>query len=78
MVKDSGTAYLAGQRTYHWMGLKHGFFDSDISDSFDLVIVGALPGTGNRSNKFGSFILASVARDSRLDIITKCGQGFTL
>ncbi len=78
VVKLAGSPYLAGTRTYNWMGLKHGFFETELADSFDLVVVGVIPGTGNRGNMFGSFLLASVSRDGRFDLVTKCGQGFTL
>ena len=78
MLKRSDALYLAGTRTYNWLGLKHGFFDSDISDSFDLVVVGVLPGRGKRGSIFGSFLLASLSKSQSLDLVTKCGQGTSL
>ena len=68
---------MPGERTYNWIGLKHGYFDSKVADSFDLVVVGLLHGTGNRSGLFGSLLLASLS-NGHLDIVSKCGQGFEL
>lgn len=72
MLKRADCIYMPGERTYNWIGLKHGYFDSSIADSFDLVVVGMLSGTGNRSGMFGSLLIASLS-DDRLDVITKCG-----
>ncbi|MGY5877219.1 MAG: ATP-dependent DNA ligase, partial [Candidatus Thorarchaeota archaeon] len=71
------SGYQAGSRSWLWIKLKASYKEG-MSDSVDLVIVGALHGRGKRTGLYGA-ILAS-AYDERSDTyptVCKIGTGFT-
>jgi len=77
MIKQLSSTYRAGAREYAWIKLKREY-RSDLADTLDLVIVGALHGRGRRAGKYGALLLA--AYDVKSDIfrsVTKVGTGFT-
>ena len=77
MIKDLKSEYRAGAREYAWVKLKREY-RSDLADTLDLVVVGALHGRGRRAGKYGALLLA--AYDPRADMFqsaTKVGTGFT-
>jgi DNA ligase-1 len=77
MVKHLSSTYRAGAREYAWVKLKREY-RSDLVDTLDLVIVGALHGRGRRAGKYGALLLA--AYDHKTDMfrsVTKVGTGFT-
>jgi DNA ligase-1 len=77
MIKQLSSTYRAGAREYAWVKLKREY-RSDLADTLDLVIVGALHGRGRRAGKYGALLLA--AYDVKSDIfrsVTKVGTGFT-
>ena len=77
MIKHLSSTYRAGAREYAWVKLKREY-RSDLADTLDLVIVGALHGRGRRAGKYGALLLA--AYDQKADIfrsVTKVGTGFT-
>ncbi|HVX01614.1 MAG TPA: ATP-dependent DNA ligase [Nitrososphaera sp.] len=77
MVKLPSSAYRAGAREYLWVKLKREY-RTELADTLDLVIVGALHGRGRRVGKYGALLLA--AYDPKEDIfrsVTKVGTGFT-
>lgn len=77
MVKHLSSAYRAGARGYAWVKLKREY-QSDLADTLDLVIVGALHGRGRRVGKYGALLLASY--DHKQDMfrsVSKVGTGFT-
>jgi DNA ligase-1 len=77
MIKHLSSTYRAGAREYAWVKLKREY-RSDLADTLDLVIVGALHGRGRRAGKYGALLLA--AYDEKADIfrsVTKVGTGFT-
>jgi DNA ligase-1 len=77
MLKQLASVYRAGAREYSWIKLKREY-QSDLIDTLDLVIVGALFGRGRRTGKYGAMLLA--AYDSNTDMfvsVTKVGTGFT-
>jgi DNA ligase 1 len=77
MIKQLSSTYRAGAREYLWVKLKREY-RSDLADTLDLVIVGALHGRGRRAGKYGALLLA--AYDSKADMfqsVTKVGTGFT-
>lgn len=62
------------------MKLKKDYINSDteISDTLDLVPIAAVYGTGKRTGKFGSYLLASYNSDmQRFETICKIGSGFS-
>ncbi|HKU50680.1 MAG TPA: ATP-dependent DNA ligase [Nitrososphaera sp.] len=77
MIKQLSSVYRAGAREYAWVKLKREY-RSDLADTLDLVIVGALHGRGRRAGKYGALLLA--AYDPKTDTFqsaTKVGTGFT-
>jgi DNA ligase-1 len=77
MIKQLSSTYRAGAREYAWVKLKREY-RSDLADTLDLVIVGALHGRGRRTGKYGALLLA--AYDQKTDMfqsVTKVGTGFT-
>ena len=77
MIKQPESTYRAGAREYAWVKLKREY-QSELADTLDLVIVGALYGRGRRVGKYGALLLA--AYDVNADLFrstTKVGTGFT-
>ncbi len=77
MVKQLESEYRAGARGYAWIKLKKEY-GSNLTDTLDLVIVGALYGRGRRVGKYGALLLA--AYDPASDTFkttSKVGTGFT-
>jgi DNA ligase-1 len=77
MLKQISSNYRAGAREFAWIKLKREY-RSDLADTVDLVIVGALFGRGRRVGKYGALLLASY--DPHSDIfrsVCKVGTGFT-
>jgi DNA ligase-1 len=77
MIKQLSSPYKAGARGYAWVKLKREY-RSELADTLDLVIVGALYGRGRRAGSYGALLLACY--DPKSDIFqsaTKVGTGFT-
>ena len=77
MLKHRDSVYRAGSREYLWIKVKREY-RSELADTLDLVIVGALYGRGRRVGKYGALLLA--AYDEKLDLfrsVSKVGTGFT-
>ena len=77
MIKQMSSTYRAGAREYAWVKLKREY-RSELADTLDLVIVGALHGRGRRAGKYGALLLA--AFDEKADMfqsVSKVGTGFT-
>jgi DNA ligase-1 len=69
--------YQAGARGWLWIKLKRDY-RTDLSDTVDLVVVGALTGRGRRRGVYGALLLA--AYDPAADVfrtVCKCGTGFS-
>ena len=72
---DAG--YQAGARSWLWIKLKRDY-RTELSDTLDLVVVGALAGRGRRRGVYGALLLA--AYDAETDLfrtVCKCGTGFS-
>jgi DNA ligase 1 len=77
MLKQLSSTYRAGAREFAWIKLKREY-RSDIADTLDLVIIGALFGRGRRVGKYGALLLASFDADSNMfKSVCKVGTGFT-
>jgi DNA ligase-1 len=77
MVKMPSSTYRAGAREYLWVKLKREY-RTELADTLDLVIIGALHGRGRRVGKYGALLLA--AYDPKEDVfrsVSKVGTGFT-
>jgi ATP-dependent DNA ligase len=69
--------YQAGARGWLWIKLKRDY-RTELSDTIDLVVVGAFAGRGRRRGLYGALLLA--AYDPAADVfraVTKCGTGFS-
>jgi DNA ligase-1 len=74
--KPDGT-YRAGAREFAWIKLKREY-SSELTDTIDLVIIGAFHGRGRRAGVYGTYLLA--AYDSKRKVypsVTKIGTGFS-
>jgi len=79
MCKSTGldSFYRAGARGWQWIKLKRDY-RTELSDTVDLVVVGAFAGRGRRAGVYGAVLLA--AYDADADVfraVTKCGSGFS-
>lgn len=69
--------YQAGARGWLWIKLKRDY-RTELSDTVDLVVVGAFAGRGRRRGVYGALLLA--AYDPAADVfraVSKCGTGFS-
>ena len=73
--KDS--AYQAGARGWLWIKYKRDY-KSEMTDTVDIVVVGAFHGRGRRAGTYGALLLATYNRERDVfETVTKCGTGFT-
>jgi DNA ligase 1 len=69
--------YQAGARGWLWIKLKRDY-RTELSDTVDLVIVGAFAGRGRRAGVYGALLLAAYDADADMfRAVTKCGTGFS-
>jgi DNA ligase-1 len=69
--------YQAGARGWLWIKYKRDY-KSEMTDTVDLVIVGAFHGRGKRAGTYGALLLAAYNPDAdTFETVTKCGTGFT-
>ena len=75
IAKDS--VYQAGARGWLWIKYKRDY-RSEMTDTVDLVVVGAFHGRGKRAGAYGAVLLAAYNPDNdTFETVTKCGTGFT-
>ncbi|MCX8153200.1 MAG: ATP-dependent DNA ligase [Candidatus Bathyarchaeota archaeon] len=73
--KDS--VYQAGARGWLWIKYKRDY-KSEMTDTVDLVVVGAFYGRGKRAGTYGALLLAAYNQETdTFETVTKCGTGFT-
>jgi DNA ligase-1 len=73
--KDS--VYQAGARGWLWIKYKRDY-KSEMTDTVDLVVVGAFHGRGKRAGAYGALLLAAYnPQNDTFETVTKCGTGFT-
>ncbi|MFQ6080854.1 MAG: ATP-dependent DNA ligase [Candidatus Bathyarchaeia archaeon] len=69
--------YQAGARGWLWIKYKRDY-KSAMTDTVDLVVVGAFHGRGKRAGTYGALLLAAYDPDEdTFKTVTKCGTGFT-
>ena len=74
-VSDA-SVYRAGNRGFLWIKYKKDY-QSDMVDTFDLVVVGAFYGMGKRKGKYGALLMAVCDRElCSYTTICKLGTGF--
>ena len=69
--------YQAGVRGWLWIKYKRDY-RSEMTDTVDLVVVGAFYGRGRRAGKFGALLVAAYNPDTdTFQTVCKVGSGFT-
>jgi len=69
--------YQAGARGWLWIKYKRDY-KSEMTDTVDLVVVGAFHGRGKRGGTYGAVLLAAYNPEKdTFETVTKCGTGFT-
>ncbi len=77
VCKKPDGEYEAGKRGFKWVKYKRGIAGK-LSDTLDLVIVGAWLGRGRRAGSYGSLLAAVYNPDEdRFETLTKVGSGFS-
>jgi DNA ligase 1 len=79
VCKSTGpdSVYQAGARGWQWIKLKRDY-RTELSDTADLVVIGAFAGRGRRTGLYGAVLLAAYDADAgTFRAVTKCGAGFT-
>lgn len=72
-----GSVYQAGARGWLWIKYKRDY-KSEMTDTVDLVIIGAFHGRGKRAGTYGALLLAAYDKEQdTFKTVTKCGTGFT-
>jgi DNA ligase-1 len=75
VAKDS--VYQAGARGWLWIKYKRDY-KSEMTDTVDLVVVGAFHGRGKRAGTYGALLLAAYNKKTdTFETVTKLGTGFT-
>lgn len=71
------SSYQAGSRSWLWIKLKASYQEG-MSDSVDLVVVGAIHGRGKRTGLYGAILASAYDEDSdSFPTVCKIGTGFT-
>jgi len=74
---NEDSVYQAGARGWLWIKYKRDY-RSEMTDTVDLVVVGAFHGRGKRAGTYGALLLAAYDPDEDVfETVTKCGTGFT-
>ncbi len=74
-AKDS--YYRAGAREWSWIKWKKEY-SSELSDTFDLVVIGAYSGMGKRKGTYGALLCAAYNKEKdTFESFTKLGTGFS-
>jgi DNA ligase-1 len=71
------SVYEAGKRGWQWIKWKRSY-RAEMTDTVDLVAVGAFAGRGKRAGSYGALLMAAYNEDEeRFDTVCKLGSGFT-
>jgi DNA ligase-1 len=71
------SVYQAGARGWMWIKYKRDY-KSEMTDTVDLVVVGAFHGRGKRAGTYGALLLAAYNHETdTFETVTKLGTGFT-
>jgi DNA ligase-1 len=76
IAKSLESLYNAGSRGWNWIKYKKDY-KSEMSDTVDLVVVGAFVGEGRRAGTYGALLMAAYdEEEDRFKTICKLGSGF--
>ena len=76
MAKSLSSDYRAGSRGFLWIKYKKDYEEA-LTDSFDLVVVGAFHGRGKRAGKYGALLMAVFDDETgHYGTVCKLGTGF--
>ncbi|UCD91995.1 MAG: ATP-dependent DNA ligase, partial [Methanobacteriota archaeon] len=76
IAKSLESYYAAGSRGWNWIKYKKDY-KSEMSDTVDLVVVGAFAGRGRRAGTYGALLMASYDQEEdRFKTVCKLGSGF--
>src|SRR3989454_2777716 len=76
VAKALDSVYEAGARGYQWIKFKREYAAA-MSDTVDLVIVGAFAGRGKRAGTYGALLMAAYDKDADVfRTVCKLGTGF--
>jgi len=71
------SVYQAGARGWLWIKFKRDY-KSEMTDTVDLVVVGAFHGRGKRAGAYGALLVATYnKKEDVFETVTKLGTGFT-
>jgi DNA ligase 1 len=71
------SVYQAGARGWLWIKFKRDY-KSEMTDTVDLVVVGAFHGRGKRAGAYGALLVATYnKKEDTFETVTKLGTGFT-
>ncbi len=74
---DKNSIYQAGARGWNWIKYKREY-KSEMTDTVDLVAVGAFYGRGKRAGTYGALLLATYNPEKDVfETLSRCGTGFT-
>lgn len=77
LAKSLDGEYRAGARGWQWIKLKRDY-RAELSDSLDLVVVGAFAGRGRRAGWHGALLMAAYNKDEdTFETVCKLGTGFS-
>ncbi len=79
MAKSIGedSTYRAGARAFQWIKYKKEY-RSEMTDTVDLVVVGAFAGRGKRKGFYGALLMATYDEErDNFQTVSKLGSGFT-
>ena len=77
VLKDLASGYRAGARGFAWIKLKREY-RSELTDTIDLVIIGAFHGRGRRAGTYGTYLLGAYDEKRALyTSVAKIGTGFS-
>lgn len=77
MIKSLSGEYQAGTRGWNWIKWKKEY-TKELSDTFDLVVIGAYHGRGKRSGTYGALLCAAYNKEKdTFETVCKLGTGLT-
>jgi ATP-dependent DNA ligase len=80
MVKtvEDNSSYEPCIRSYRWLKLKRDYLEQSLSDTLDLLVLGAKFGEGKRTGYYGTLLMASYNQEKdRYETTGLVGSGFS-